>query len=318
MRQADACWLLRQGVLVALFLPFLGCQRAATQQPTDEISYNADREGEIWFRHSRIQLRFDDEMYCRVFLKKDSQLLSINDIPPDRAKAKPPQYLEIEGTELKDFQVDSHNVGVSEIKTLFGTGKALQLTAQAKTPSGIQIQKDLTIELYREYPEIALVTATYRNLEPTRPIQITRTINSFFRLDATRTHSRNPSYAFIAVQGRPDSTGTNLLRITSANFARTFELSPDESSELRSVPLLDVWNSEMGMAIGSLPPVAQTLVLPIRVAADLKLEISLQSKTGRELQPGEAFVTPKSFWMVHDGGGPAAFQKYSAFLASTK
>jgi hypothetical protein len=318
MRSTDASQLVYWGLCVAFLLFYFSCAGAGIQQPVGEISYSADKDGEIWFRHSRMQLRFDNEMYCRVFLKKDRQLLSINDIPPDPAKAKPPHYLEIEGTELKDFQLDSRNIGVSEMKTPFGTGKVLQMTGLAKTPSGIEIQKDLTIEFYQEYPEIALLVATYRNLEPTRPIQITRVVNNFFRLDSTRTQSRKPPFAFTAVLGQPDSNGTNIFQITRANFGRTFEISSDNLNEFRSVPILDVWNSEMGMATGDVLTQPRTLLLSVRVAPDQKLEISTQSTIAQELRPGEALVMPKNFWMVHDGGMSKAFEKYSALLASAK
>jgi alpha-galactosidase len=304
--------LLRALLVVTFCLVSLGCDsKISSNLPLDEIGYKAIDDGEIWFRNSQMQLRFDNEMYCRVFLKKDGNLLSVNDIPPDPVKARPPHFLKVEGFELKDFRVDYRNLGVSEIKTRFGTGKSLRLMGYAKTSSGIRIEKNLTVEFYHEYSDMALLTITYRNLEKAQAVQITGTVSSFFRLDAARTRSGRPSYAFQGVQGKPDSNGANLFQITRDSFARSFEISPSQSDTPQGIPLLDLWNSEMGMAIGDISRQPQALVLPVKVAADQKIEISIESTAAVSLGPNEVLTTPKGFWMVHGGGMSAAFERYS-------
>jgi alpha-galactosidase len=307
---------LRAALLAASCLFCLGCDSKAinSKLPADEISYKAIDDGEIWFRHSQMQLRFDNEMYCRVFFKKDGNFLSVNDIPPDPVKARPPHFLKVEGLDLRDFRVDYRNLGVSEIKTRFGTGKSLHLMGYAKTPSGIRIEKSLTVEFYHEYSDMALLTVTYRNLEKMQSVQIASTVSSFFRLDAARTKSGRPSYAFQGVQGKPEPNGANLFQITRNNFARTFEISSSQSGKSQAIPLLDLWNSEMGMAIGDISRQPQALVLPVKVAADQKIEISMESTAAVSLGPNEVLTTPKSFWMVHTGGMSAAFERYSLLV----
>jgi hypothetical protein len=302
-----------RAVLLALCLAGWHCDSKITspKPPADEITYNAIEDGEIWFRHSRIQLRFDSEMYCRVFFVKNGNLLSINDIPPDAAKARPPHYLEVEGSELRDFRVDYRNIGVSEIKTQLGIGKSLHLTGYAKTPSGIRIEKSLTVEFFHEYADMALLTVTYRNLEKVQSVEITRTVNNFFRLDAARTSAGRPSYAFQGVQGQQDSNGSNFLRITSGNFDQTYNMFSSPSGRTPTVPLLDLWNSEMGMAIGDISREPQSIMLPVTVAPDQKVEISMQKTGAKSLGPREVLTAPKSFWMVHSGGPSSAFERYS-------
>jgi hypothetical protein len=294
----------------------LGCGSAPSHTPANEISYDDSKDGEIWFRHSQIELRFDYEMYCRVFFKKDGTLISINDIPPDPARARPPHYLEVDGAEVKDFQVDYRNVGASEMKTEFGTGKALHLTGYAKTPSGIELEKNLTAEFYQEYPDTVLLAVTYRNLEKTRRIQITKTVNNFFRLDSARTQSQRPAFAFQGVLGRPDLEGDNSFEIRRQDFARTFQTPASMPDDLLTVPLLDLWNPTMGMAIGDISRPPRVLLLPVRVTVDQKVEISMQSTDAHELGPGEVLATPKSLWMVHRGGMPAGFNRYSTLVRS--
>lgn len=306
----------RAAFLAAFCLACWDCGSKATspKQPANEITYKTVEDGEIWFRNSQIQLRFDSEMYCRVFFVKDGKLLSINDIPPDPAKAKPPHYLEAEGSELRDFRVDYRNIGVSEIKTQLGVGKSLHLMGYAKTPSGVRIEKSLTVDFFHEYPDMALLTVTYRNLEKVQSVQITRTVNNFFRLDSTRTKAGRPPYAFQGVQGQPDSNGLHSVQITSGNFARTYRIFSFQSSGPPAIPLLDLWNLEMGMAIGDISRQPQTIILPIAVAQDQKVEISMQVTPAKTLGPNEVLTTQKSFWMVHNGEPSTAFERYSILV----
>jgi hypothetical protein len=316
--------LLRHSLRAALPATFclvcLGCdsKTITSKPPIDEISYKTIEDGEIWFRNSQMQLRFDSEMYCRVFFVKDGNLLSINDIPPDPIKARPPHYLDAEGSELKDFRVDYRNIGVSELKTQLGIGKSLHLMGYAKTPSGIRIEKSLRVEFYNEYPDMALLTVTYRNLEKIQSVQITRMVNNFFRLDAARTKAGRPPYALQGVQGQPDPNGANLFQITRESFARIYEISSSQSDKTQAIPLLDLWNSEMGMAIGDISRRPQTLLLPVTVAPDQKVEISMASTVAESLGSNEVLTTPKSFWMVHGGGTSAAFARYSILVHPEK
>ena len=296
-------------------LGFLGCggtNPANPRQPASEINYSAIQDDQIWFRHARIRLRFDSEMYCRVFFEKEGEWLSINDIPPDPAKAKPPHYLEVEGTELKDFNVDYKNVGMSEIKTQFGMGKRLHLTGYTKTPSGMQIEKSLTIEFYQDYPEMALLWAAYRNLEKDRVIRITKTVCSFFRLDAARAKAGTPSYSFWCFPGGKQDGQP--FRISSENFAQTYHTGVEKEASGRETPLIDLWTAEMGMAIGVISPAPPVLNFTLRVAPDKKVEISLQSHHATNLQPNETLVTPKNFWMVHTGDFRTAQERHSTLI----
>ena len=293
----------------------LGCggsNPANPHQAAHEISYSAIQDDEIWFRHSRIRLRFDSEMYCRVFFEKEGEWLSINDIPPDPAKAKPPHYLEVDGIELKDFNVDYRNVGMSEIKTQFGKGKCLHLTGYAKTPSGLQMEKSLTIEFYQDYPDMALLWVAYRNLEKDRAIRITKIVCSFFRLDAARAKAGTPSYSLWCFLGGKQNS--EAFQISSENFAQAFDTGIEDGTPSRGAPLIDLWTAEMGMAIGVISPRPQRLNFPVQVAPDKKVEISLQSHNVINLEPNETLVTPKNFWMVHTGDFRTVQERHSTLI----
>ena len=291
-------------VLSALALGGCGTQPATTTSGSKPaaITFHSIPDGEIWFRNSHIQLRFDSEMYCRVYLYQNDRLHSFNDIPPDPAKARPPHFIAVNGEELRDFQVDYKNVGASEIRTQFGAGRKLNLTGYAKTSQGVIIEKKLAVEFYEDFPDAALVSATYRNTDRTASIVVTRSPSSFFRMDAARGNGSIPSYEFWIAFG--DSEDPPAVRI-DLNYSRTFR-SPQDGRE----PLVDLWTSRMGMAVGDLRSTNREPVATVTVTADQKVELEFPGPASVQLAPNAVLSTPKAVWLVHTGDARVARERY--------
>jgi len=266
------------------------------------ITLTSIPDGEIWFRNSQIQLRFDSEMYCRVYLYRNGGLHSINDIPPDPAKARPPHFIAVSGEEVRDFQIDYKNVGASEIRTQFGAGRRLHLTGYAKTSQGVIIEKRLAVEFYQDFPDAALVSATYRNMDQRASIVVTRSPSSFFRMDAARGNARSPSYDFWIAFG--EAEGRPAARI-DLRYSRVFRSTQDGS-----LPLVDLWTSRMGMAVGDLLAVNRELIATVTVTPDQKVELEFQVPGSVQLVPNASLSTPKTVWLVHTGDARVARERY--------
>jgi alpha-galactosidase len=286
-----------------------GSPSAGSGRPESVISSTVVPDGEIWFRHSQIQLRFDGEMYCRVFLKKQGKLYSINDIPPDPAKARPPQYITLGGEELKNFQVDYANVGVSEILTQFGQGKRLYLTGYAKTAKGAIVEKRLNVDLYIDFPDTAIVSASYRNTDPASELRITRQVTTLFRMDAARSQAGAPSYEFWILHAeREDAT---MVHRVDARYSKIARFDGVDSP----LPLVDLWTGTMGTAIGDLSANPHNVVSAVAVGPDEKVEVEFQIVGTKQLAPGESLQTGKTVWMAHTGDFHAALDRYRELRA---
>jgi alpha-galactosidase len=274
-----------------------------------KIRYDFNRDGEIWFRNAQIQLRFDRDLYCRVFWRKNEKLYSINDIPPHEETAKPTHYLEVNGKELLNFLVDYDDFGMSDIKTPFGAGKQFHIAGYAKTAAGLSIKKTLKIDSYQDYPDTALITASYTNQDPQLSIPITRVVQDFFRMDAARDKAGLPGYAFSSFMGSSQLPGPTNAQMLNSGFSRTDTITP--STPEGRIPFLDLWTDSMGMAIGelSLPP--YDLSLSLRVAPDNRVEMWLQSSQPHELKPKETLTAPRSFLMMHTGDYQVALERYN-------
>jgi hypothetical protein len=281
---------------------------SSSVQSVSPITWTAIQDGEIWFRNSQIQLRFDGDMYCRVFLQKDGKLHSINDIPPDETKAKPPHFLELGDEEVREFKVDYRNIGVSDMKNQLGLGRRLHLTGYAQTSQKIVIEKKLNVELYDDYPDIAIVSATYRNTDKASAIQITRAPISFFRMDAARSNSALPSHAFRVFFG--DAEGSGRQQEVDVRYSRSVHFNLENTKVSQAVPLIDLWTNRMGMAIGDFSSSSADLIATVKAAPDQKLEIYFETPTLPRPGPNESFANSRNIWMVHTGDFQTVLERY--------
>lgn len=304
---ASRLLLMMVSVCLASMMGCANSQPAGSDRPVSPITWTAVEDGEIWFRNSQIQLRFDSEMYCRVFMQKDGKLYSIIDIPPDETKAKPPHFLATGEAEIRVFHVDYRNIGVSEMRTQYGLGKRLHLTGYAKTSQEIVIEKELKVELYRDYPDVAIVSTTYRNTDEVQSIRVTGAPGTFFRMDAARSEPEVPSFAFRIFLGDVPGSGEAPATQVDAHFARTLHF---KANDVTSVPLIDVWTRHMGMAIGDLPLKPSGSTATISVAPDQKLEIEFRVPFPAQLGPKESTAPSRSVWIVHTGDFQPALQRY--------
>ncbi len=274
----------------------LGCGGGQRQAATsEEIRYTAVAEGEVWFRHSSIQIRFDRELYCSVFFRQEGRLLALSHNPPDPTLAKPSHFIAVEGQEVLDFYVDYRNIGLSEVRGRFGPGKRLKITGLGETEENVLIEKTLVVELYQAYPDIATIWAVYRNPDLERPLRITRITNQFFRMDASLTDPQAPRHGLQCFHLDQPVHGEAPAPLLGLDFARTVTTASPGFARVA------FWNRVMGMTVASRPPEAGTLAIPVETARDRRVEVSFRYDLDRILEPEEELVGPKGFVMVYRG-----------------
>ena len=309
-------------LLIVLLYSFIaGCghpEKLAPAKTIAKIRFSAFQDGEIWIRHSAIQIRFDPDMYCKIFLNEKGKLQSFVDIPPDREMARPAHFLSVNGEELRDFHIDFANIGVSDIGTQYGIGRRLHLAGLARTTNGIIIRKELKIDLYNDFPELAFVSCLFRNIDKLRLVQLTTIVDNFFRLNANRVNSSLQPFDFNFFHGgmEEQSRGSKLIE----GFTQTVRYEFKQEPHGGSFPFYDFWNEQMGMAVGYLTAGLTGGELRVKVASDKHVEAGVYYQTVRTLGPGEGISTPKSIWMVHRGDSLSPFTRYQelALRASGK
>jgi alpha-galactosidase len=142
-------------------------------------------------------------------------------------------------------------------------------------------------------------------------VEITRAVNSFFRMDAARANPRAERYSFscfagIRIPGQPDWP-----QVLSTSSRWSGNVGPHPGGD--TLPFLDLWCDSMGMAIGEMPAPGQGAHLFLEVAPDKRVEMGFENAAPVILKPGESHTLPRSFLMVHHGDFQGALDRYRQF-----
>ena len=98
----------------------------------DPINISTGKEN-IIFENRSIRLEFDDQMMVKIFRKSGDK---IYDLIRNR---KDPYSIIVNGSVIKNFNMDKSKVDIKEIENNYGSGRQLTLTGSAKGPSGSNI-----------------------------------------------------------------------------------------------------------------------------------------------------------------------------------
>ncbi len=262
------------------------------------------------FENAEIRFEFDDQMRCNVYRKSGNKSLSVV------SQGDPPHFIVINGTPVKDFIVDPEKIEVSDIHGNSGRGKRLQITGVSEGPSCSLIEKTLFIDLYYKFPGAGLVSVQYRNVNSTAGLHIEKEVNNSFKLDASLLSSNDDRRAFWILQGgshrsRPDWILPVTDTLSFENYMGKDEATCNSGGGL---PVLDVWNKETGIYIGSLREKPTLISLPAKVDADGYLHIGIEYKRDIEFRT-EIYSSIPTVIGVHEGDFFNGLRAYSEIMA---
>ncbi len=112
---------------------------------------------DMHFENENIHLVFDELMYCKVELKAEGLVQSMNhsgEVGPD---AIPAHFIKLGGVIYKDFKTNAHEIESFE-EAEYGTGKRLTLEGSDRG-----VERSLVAEMYDQYPDVAQSWCTYTN-----------------------------------------------------------------------------------------------------------------------------------------------------------
>ncbi len=297
-------------IIFILFLPgLLNCIKSDHQIKLFIVN------GKIIFQNTQIELEFDNKMYCKVFYRSGKNRFSINNSAQGEELSIPSHYIRINGQDVKDFDVDFYNLGFADIKEKFGKGKQIALKGTTVSPEGIKIKKVLTVKLSNEYPNAAIASVIYINLDSTKELKIEKVFSETYRLNSSLAGEALSSYDFRLLCGGADSTGTNRIAKLDENFLLENYREVNCSEFTTITPVIDLWNKTMGMAVGHIETTSKPVNLQVEVQSDNNVMI------GAVLEPENCFVPPggeyqtiKTMLLVHNGNSYDNLNFYSALM----
>jgi alpha-galactosidase len=221
--------------------------------------------------------------------------------------AGPRDAVEIAGAPAEAFVLDLGRAVVADVQGTLGKGKRVEATGHG----GAGLRKVLAVEVYDDFPSLALSTVSYRN-GGTQALTLTKVVQQAHRLNASLADPKAAPFELWSFHGASVDWGEDEILPLAKGLSRPNVLGAQLARGTGGgVPVVAFWTASVGAAIGHLEPLPQVASLPVTVEADGRVVISLVVEPLRTLAPGEAYTAPRSFLAVFAGDFYEPLRLYS-------
>ena len=304
------------GITCALAGPTTSCSKppaqpkAAPSRPS-AIKVEVRDGGPVVLTTSAAEFQILPSGFLQATLLKDGKRLTLDE--PEVGSAGGSDSIVHDGKEL-DFIPDFAQAKVSESAGKLGRGKRVEISARPLAPAGMGIERMLVVEAYDDFPNIALVSTTYKNAGTT-DFQIDQVLMQQHRFSAKQVDAKAQPYDMWSFQGSSYDWGKDdvqkLTRVSS---------QPNAMGEMvkggygGGIPVVAFWTASVGEAIGHVETLPWTLSMPLKVDRDGRVEVNLTIPTNMALKAGESYSSPRSFVSVYSGDFYEPLRMWSSML----
>ncbi len=205
---------------------------------------------------------------------------------------------------IGDFVRDIDRAQVQNAAGKLGAlGKRIQIVGKSASTG---LEETLTLEIYDDFPSLALLSATYKN-SGAKEVRIDSVSLDRQRLNATLADSAAKSHEMYAFFGSSLKWGKDDVLPVPAKFSQQnpFGVPVDTGDDLGrvggGVPVVAFWTRNVGLAIGHLETLPLPVSIPVSTTSDDRVEASVRVPAEITLKPGETFSTPRVFETVFKG-----------------
>ena len=281
----------------------LACEKAPVQpkgppsRPSD-IKVEMHDGGPLVVTTKSAEFQILPNGFLQATLLKDGKRLTLDE--PEVGSSGGSDSIVHAGKEL-DFIPDFSQAKILEAVGKLGRGKRIELPGRPLAPAGVPIERTLVLEAYDDFPNIALVSAAYKNVGTT-DFQIDQALMQEHRFNAQQTDPTAQPYDMWSFQGSSYDWGKDdvqkLTRTSSQPNAMGEEVKGGYGG---GIPVVAFWTATVGEAIGHVETLPWTLSIPVKVEADGRVTAELAIPANTALKPGESYSTPRSFVSVYSG-----------------
>ena len=302
--------------LAALLAATLSCIKPATQskpapsRPSD-IKVEVRDGGPVVISAKGTKFQILPSGFLQATLLKDGQWLTLDE--PDVGSTGGSDSIVHEGKEL-DFVPDFSQAKVSESTGKLGRGKRVEIPGRPLAPAGVAIERRLVVEVYDDFPNIALVSSTYTNVGGT-DFKIDEVLMQQHRFSAKQVEAKAQPYDMWSFQGSSYDWGKDdVQKLTRTSSQPNLMGEEVKGGYGGGIPVAAFWTASVGEAIGHVETLPWTLSIPVKVDADGRVNASVNIPANTVLKPGESYSGPRSFISVYSGDFYEPLRMWSSVL----
>ena len=289
--------------IVAIAAAMLSCSKPAPQtkpapsRPSD-IKVEVRDGGPIVITTSAAEFQVLPSGFVQATLLKNGQRLTLDE--PNVGSTGGSDSVVIGGTEL-DFVPDFSKATAMEAVGKLGRGRRVEIPARPLAPSGVALDRRLIVEVYDDFPNIALVSAVYKNVGTT-DLTVDQAWMQQHRFNAKQVDAKVQPYDMWAFQGSSYDWGKDdVFKLTRTSSYPNAMGEMVKGGYGGGIPVVAFWTGSVGEAIGHVETLPWTLSMPVKVDPDGRVNASVTIPVNTALKPGESYSTPRSFVSVYSG-----------------
>ncbi len=303
--------------LVILLVVLTGCEKSQTTAPASTatkaapvsaVEVQSNATGPLVVKTSVAEFDLTPRGYMQAYLLRDGQRLTLDDPTTDAAGGG----VVVSGKPVRDFTFDLSKAAVTNVTGKLGTlGKRIDVTGHS---ASLGLDETLSVEVYDDFPSMALTTASYRNAGQ-EDIALDRVSVQEHRINAALANAKVAPHQLWSFMGASYDWGQDEVLQIPAHFSRPNVMgSVVKQGAGGGIPVNAFWTASVGEAIGHVETLPLVLSLPVQVAADKRIQTSLTLDSKTTLKPGDLFATPRSFVAVYHGDFYEPLRAYSLAL----
>jgi len=287
-------------LLAAGLLYSVGCQKkeeekpAAVAAPHSAIEVDSAATG-ITIRSPKAVFVLGPGGRLTAALRQDQSLSSL-----DAKEAGTGQILTIGKKEFTDAWFDTAHPQIREVAGKLGSlGKHIEVSG--KVP-GTDLEETLTVEVYDDFPNLALLSAALRNGG-----------KSALQLDSvalerhTFVSPSDQDAGLWTFQGSSLKWGKDEIFRLPAKFSQEnpfgepVKVNDDLGHVGGGIPVVAFWSRNVGEALGHLETLPISVSIPVKTDAKGSSVEAAVRVPAAALKPGETYFTPRTFVAVYKG-----------------
>jgi alpha-galactosidase len=305
-------------ILAAMFVFLVtslstNCNRAA-KEPTaapaqpSKVEISVRPGGAVVITSSTAEFQVLPSGYIHAAWIQDGQKLSLDEV--EQGRPSDSNFVKT-GDKVTRFALDFGAIKVAEASGKMGRGRRVEIPARA--PSDNNLQAKLAVEVYDDFPNIALTTMEYKN-GGTDEVQIEQAVTQRHRFASPA--AKAAPYDMWSFQGSSYDWGKDDIMQLKPGFSQHNEMGAVVKGGYGGgIPVVAFWTASVGEAIGHVETVPLTVSLPVNVGADSRVNASVVIPANVTLKPGETFSTPRTFVSVYAGDFYEPLRLWSRVLA---
>jgi alpha-galactosidase len=305
-------------LLILIGTAVVSCKRGRSgvsdEQANSSVHVAAVPGGPLVVQTPAAQFRLFPTGYLQASLLQNGQALSLDD-PPTGASVSADTLLS-GGKEIRDFVLDLDHAKIGEASGRLGArGKRIEVSGKSSAVPAIE--NTVIIEVYDDFPAIALTSTSYRN-SGTTDIPIDQVVTQQHVLNASLSDHNVPPYSMWSFHGSSEAWGKDDVMLLNAKFSRSNPMQTmmhnDENQTGGGIPVVALWTGSVGEAIGHAEAVPLKMSLPVRILTDGRVSAAVVFEGAAPLHPGEVLATPLTFVAVFRGDFYEPLSLYSKML----